>query len=255
MSGMEKLALPAKVTYSPLVIPPRCRKPRPVPDTFDHVLEVPAYTGDEAPLASRVNLYEEVVELRAVGGKFYRHAPERSLPDVLEVRAWGHRRADAIRDAEKEVEGLVLIDGQVWREASEPVYEVQTFGRGWNHGGTSLQPFIPWEGSDLNQPGYYSALDREAAITAGVKRAEDRGDTDSVERIRAARTIEVLDPSAFSLEPMGVRQEKAAAIVRKLVAGAAKAVQEADPAGLDDALLELEKAVKAARKAVRSAGV
>lgn len=73
-------------------------------------------------------------------------------PMVVE-EPWAHHRHEAVSAAEERIAGNVLIDGEVWRPTSEPVYKVMTFGMGHNHRGTGLAPHIPWNAKDLLKSG------------------------------------------------------------------------------------------------------
>ncbi|MGY3567939.1 hypothetical protein [Sinomonas sp. RB5] len=254
---METMRIPAKTTFAPLGVPPRCRNPRPVPRTFEHSVQVRSYTGAEAPVVARVHLRSgRPVELRQADGVFYRPADEEALPDSMTVDAqWSRTASEAIGAAVERVRGRVLIDGQMWQAAGEPVYQVMTFGLGDNHGSSILDPRLTWAGEDLEQASYLSGLDRVRAVAAAVEVAVSRGDSLSVDRIRDWPPIEVLDPSVFTLQPAAARREAAVAEAREMVALAAGAVQAAAPEDLGDALQTLEKTAAAARETIYRSGI
>lgn len=258
MRGMETFDVTATVTYSPMVIPPRCRKPRPMPETFTHLIQVPSYTADEAPVAALVPLWEShangdvVHEIRTVDGKLYRRSHQAPPSAEINVDArWANHRQEAAEAAEGDLEGRILIDGEVWRATSEPVYRIMTFGMGHNHGGTSVAPYIPWNGEDLDQSGYVSALEYDEAVEAAVKVAIHRGDDKSVDRLRDCSRIEVLIPEVFTLMSIAARQALAVAEAKAAVAVAAERVAAAAPEELEEAMYAIDEAVNVAWKAIR----
>lgn len=258
MRAMNTFDVTATVTYAPMVVPPRCRKPRPVPETFTMILQVPWYTAEEAPVAARVPIWEShdygdlITELRTVDGKFYRCEDGGGMPAQITVEElWTPHRAVAVAQAEERVEGSILIDGVVWRACSEPVYRIMTFGLGHNHGGTSVGPHIPYGREDLDRAEFVSALDYDEAVEAAVKVATDRGDDKSLDRIRTCSRIEVLIPEVFTLQSIGRRQALAVAEVKAAIAEAAAVVADAGPDGLRDVLGALDKASKVAWDAFR----
>jgi hypothetical protein len=157
----------------------------------------------------------------------------------------------AVAAAEERVEGRILIDGEVWRACPEPVYRIMTFGLGHNHGGTSVNPYIPYASEDLDQVGFASALDYDEAVEAAVRVAEERGDDRSLDRLRACSRIEVLIPDVFTLESIARRRALAVAEAKDAVAAAAAKVRDAAPEDMWDAMDALDKASTVAWNAVR----
>ena len=95
-----------------------------------------------------------------------------------------------IRRAAREYE---FYDGKFWKVCGEPIYEVETFGLGANHGSTGL--FIRYGGSsDSLIMKCFNALQREDAIAYGKFVAKNRGDTESIDRIGPYDIIEVVMP-------------------------------------------------------------
>lgn len=97
-----------------------------------------------------------------------------------------------------------------------------TFGMGHNHGGTSVFPHMPWNGEDLDQRGFVSALDHDEAVEAAIRVAEGRGDDKSVAPLRACSRIEVLIPDVFTLQSIEARRALAVAEAKAPVAAAAE---------------------------------
>ncbi len=88
----------------------------------------------------------------------------------------------------------LFCDGKVWDKCGEPVYEIQTFGLGNNHGGTGF--FIEWlsEPEDPSYGGrYFRADERDKAVEEFKKTANGRGDTESLDGYKD-KLIEVCHP-------------------------------------------------------------
>lgn len=129
MRGMKTFDVTATVTYAPMAVPPRCRKPRPVPETFTITLHVPSYTAEEVPIAARVPLWSSahggdlITELRTVDGAFYRREDGAEMPEAITAEElWAHHRHETVEVAEERIAGRILVDGEVWRACSGPVY-------------------------------------------------------------------------------------------------------------------------------------
>lgn len=94
----------------------------------------------------------------------------------------------------------IIFDGKVWRPCGEPMYVINTFGLGHNHGGTGF--FIEYHyNPNISKNNYFNALEREKAIAYGKKVAANRGDTDSIEGIGKYDMIEVLMPDMVTKNP------------------------------------------------------
>lgn len=100
----------------------------------------------------------------------------------------------------REAEDYIIFDGKVWRTCGEPMYVINTFGLGHNHGGTGF--FIEYHyNSNISNKNYFNALERENAITYGKQIALNRGDTDSVDGMGEHDIIEVLMPEMVKRNP------------------------------------------------------
>lgn len=95
----------------------------------------------------------------------------------------------------------LLYDDKIWKQCREPIYVVQTFGLGCNHGSTAL--FVRNAHNDDETSGecYFNALQRDQAIAYGKQLAKERGDTNSIERIRCGDSIDVLMPEMVKCDP------------------------------------------------------
>ena len=100
----------------------------------------------------------------------------------------------------RKAENYIIYDGKVWKTCGEPMYMINTFGLGNNHGGTGF--FIEYHyNSNISKNNYFNALEREKAIAYGKKIALNRGDTDSIEGMGEHDIIEVLMPEMVKRNP------------------------------------------------------
>jgi hypothetical protein len=70
----------------------------------------------------------------------------------------------------------IIIDGQIFRPAGEPMYVVMTYGLSNNHGGTSMH-CTDWLNSNIMESAYFSLLERQKAEAYAHQVADARGDT------------------------------------------------------------------------------
>lgn len=103
-----------------------------------------------------------------------------------------------IKESSKE---YLIFDNKIWKECGEPMYNIDTFGLGHNHGGTSL--FVSYSyNPNIRKENYFNALEREKAIEYGMQVALNRGDTESVENIKnTEKDIIVLIPELVKRNP------------------------------------------------------
>lgn len=100
----------------------------------------------------------------------------------------------------RKAEGYIIYDGKVWKTCEEPMYVINTFGLGHNHGGTGF--FIEYfYNENISRNNYFNALEREQAIAYGKKVAANRGDTDSIDGMGEHDIIEVLMPEMVKRNP------------------------------------------------------
>lgn len=94
----------------------------------------------------------------------------------------------------------IIYNEKVWEICGEPMYVINTFGLGHNHGGTGF--FIKYHyNENISKDNYFNALEREQAIAYGKKIAANRGDTNSVEGMGECDIIEVLMPEMVKRDP------------------------------------------------------
>lgn len=113
-----------------------------------------------------------------------------------------------VNDNKKEVEryiknhikSYIYFDGKFWIVCNEPMYVVNTFGLGHNHGGTGM--FIESHyNPNISSDNYFNALQRDEAIEHGKAIAVRRGDTESIEGIGKYIDIEVIMPEMVKANP------------------------------------------------------
>lgn len=100
----------------------------------------------------------------------------------------------------RKAEDYIIYDGKVWKTCGEPMYVINTFGLGHNHGGTGF--FIEYfYNENISRNNYFNALEREQAIAYGKKVAANRRDTNSIEGMGDHDIIEVLMPEMVKRNP------------------------------------------------------
>lgn len=213
------------VHHTEMVIPPRCRKPRPQEGTTELTVNIREVSAGHAPVAFIVSEYnQEPRMVRMINGKLYRQVQDRQsqFKETLEcdetIPLWVNQKAGQVdwawhltlgcernmpleqhkqRIAERAA-NTIIVDGDAYERTGEPYYSVATFGLGNNHGGTGF--FVGWaDYRDRKKVWGMSAADGQAAIEHAVDVALNRGDTKSVEYIRNGGngSIEVVMPSAI----------------------------------------------------------
>lgn len=90
------------------------------------------------------------------------------------------------------------VDGKIYVETQEPLYEVLVFGIGNNHGSTALM--LKTSYCDVNAY-CFNALQKDNAITFAKHVAEMRGDTESIDRIGKGWNIIVHSPEVITSNP------------------------------------------------------
>jgi hypothetical protein len=95
---------------------------------------------------------------------------------------------------------LVDDNGMVWERCEEPMYHIQTFGLGHNHGGTGF--FIDYHyNPNCAAKSYFNALEYEQARGYFKNVAIGRGDTKSIDVYGEEEYIEVLMPEMVMRNP------------------------------------------------------
>lgn len=255
MIGMDTFTITATVTYSPMLTPKGCRKPRPVPTEFTHEIEIPRFTEDEAPVAIRYLDGSTTRELRFSGGKLYSPSNMGTVQEEIDHSVlYAHKRFEAIESVDSDFRGMILIGERVWELSAEPVFQVMTFGMGGNHGGTSLSVRMRNDPSDQSSC-FHPLNDFPAAIDAARETAEHRGDFKSLPNIGKGLEVEVLIPEAIKFKPLSVRKNGAIESSRLALAEAYATVRTADADNLAKAAAALEAAAAAVRERLSEVGL
>jgi len=109
-------------------------------------------------------------------------------------------REERIAEIKENAKHYVIYDNIVWVRVNEPMYLINTFGLGHNHGGTGF--FIDFHyNPNISKDNYFNALQREEAIAYGKAVAARRGDTESVDSIGEFDNIIVLMPELVKRNP------------------------------------------------------
>lgn len=253
----EPFTVTADIAYRPYRIPPRCRKARPVDETFTHRIAIPAITSAEAPVVAIVpddrgylgSARGGDVEMRAYAGQLYvalldgdKPMPAGSFrfPDKVTHTSYEHDQYAAKVEAKKQFDGLLIIDGQVWKTAEEPSYTIMTMGLGGNHGGTYLELSFMDRGMTGRR---FPVTEYDHAVESAVEFAQKRGDTNSIRMIRETPKVTVLDPAAFKIPTEASRIAGAEDEVRAMVAKASALL--AGPVSRDT-MRDVKKAIEEA---------
>lgn len=113
-------------------------------------------------------------------------------------------KEDYINDCKEHIlrksKDCIIYDGKVWKVCTEPMYVINTFGLGHNHGGTGFSITYNYN-CNISKNNYFNALEREEAITYGKEVAANRGDTKSIDKIGKFDNIEVLMPEMVKRNP------------------------------------------------------
>ena len=226
----EPFTVTATVSYRPYRVPPRCRKARPVEESFKHHIGIPAVTSEDAPVVALVpddrgylgTARGGDVEMRGHDGDLYVAlidgdkpvvAGSAKFPAAVKHASYEHDSYEAMREAEKTFKGILIIDGQVWKVAEEPFYTIVTMGLG----GTYLELAFMDRGMGARR---FPVTEYDHAVESAVEFAQKRGDTGSIQMIRETPKVEVLDPTAFKIPTEASRLAGAEAEVRAMVAKA-----------------------------------
>lgn len=212
------------IPYTEEYLPPRCRKPRLRKAQKTYSARIPIVNKEDAPVAfllsdlhhrkegtvkirlhkGRLYMLEtRLLAVRANGGDhfgfahsgFFPVTAERFKPYVLDNKTFEEKK-ERIRNL---CADRIVIDNLVWLRCGEPVYQIQTFGLGNNHGSTGLFVETYIDKDDLRGSRYFNALQGDEAVAAFNAVAKGRGDTNSVGLY--GKMIEVLLPEAVTYKP------------------------------------------------------
>ncbi|MFF2244275.1 hypothetical protein ACFVTM_08870 [Arthrobacter sp. NPDC058130] len=235
MTTESFIIITADVAYRPYRIPPRCRKARPVPESFTHHIDIPAVSSDDAPVVAIVpddrgylgTARGGDVPMRCFNGQLYTAvldgenpvvAGSARFPAAVKHTSYENGSFEAMVEAKKQFDGILIVDGNVWKSAEEPHYTIMTMGLGGNHGGTYLELSFFDRGMAGRR---FPVTEYDHAVDSAVEFAQKRGDTNSIRMIRETPKVTVLDPTAFKIPTEASRLAGAEDEVRALVAKAA----------------------------------
>ena len=107
---------------------------------------------------------------------------------------------ERVAEMQAQADRYIFSDGKIWEECGEPMYVINTFGLGHNHGGTGM--FIEsFYNSNISAKNYFNALEREEAIAYANMVAAGRGDTNDVGKFGEHENIVVLMPEMVKHDP------------------------------------------------------
>lgn len=195
------------IKYEESYLPtPRCRKLR-YRECEEYIyVNLNEVSRDELKLAFEDNSYEGKGKIYFYNGKLWNRvklnsniAQEYGFKDALEDLVWSHEhcstyfrseydrvyygkdtsKAAVVKAANDDMECYMLVNGELYKQTTEPRYEIITFGLGHNHGGTGMFCSYGYN-SNIGKENYFSALQGEQAVAFANRIAESRGDTNNI---------------------------------------------------------------------------
>ena len=214
-------------TFREEYIPPRCRKPRSKKSDGVVIVNIKEVTEADAPIAmiTTTNEWRKVensthpdgnglipvqTAYRWYKNKLYIPYVDR-FGEVLSASnveysikedsyPYDASEQERIKCVRKNARKFLIIDGVIHVKEGEPRYCINTFGLGFNHGGTGF--FVEnFYNGNISKNNYFNALERGKAIEYGRRIARGRSDTKSVDSIGERCDIEVLIPEAVKCNP------------------------------------------------------
>jgi len=207
-------------TYSFIetAVSPRYRKPHAVIRYGEMIVTAREMTSHEAPIAlieyHNVVFDDEANTLvyRWYNGLLWTDCPQHRMGDTYPMIAdgpvtykGGYNAFDSREEAETFIsqahdpKHCLIIDGQVWQPAAEPLYVVMTFGLGHNHGRTGLMLDHAYN-SNIPHTRYFRVDRCVQAIAVAEQTALARGDTKDIPIVPHA-DVKILIPEAVRANP------------------------------------------------------
>lgn len=196
------------IKYEAEYIPPRCRKPR-YEERSEYIYpELKEISLNECELAFEDISYEGKGKIYLYDGNLWAKVKLSSIDEAegykTALEAFVHwkeissnffffswdrergvktsRRA-VIRRVNKAFKNSLVIDGELYGICSEPIYVINTFGLGHNHGGTGM--FVEYRyNPNISRESYFNALEGDKAVEYANKTAAGRGDTKDIGRFK-----------------------------------------------------------------------
>ena len=180
--------------------------------SYEEILDELRYYGGKLYRARRISygaavsdLYEDPIDairgdlnsVARMNRDFY------DMPEVIngvEPIVVSDTKKEMIWELQQKANDFIIFDKKCWEECGEPMYVVQTFGLGHNHGGTGLsieQHYNP----NIGKRNYFNALHRQDAIDYANEVAKRRGDTKDIGRFGNHEDIIALMPEAVTRQP------------------------------------------------------
>ena len=112
------------------------------------------------------------------------------VPSHFEIKGFQSDTDKIEAFIQQKADKFLIVDGQLYEKANEPMYAIFTFGLGGNHASTAL---MIEDSYNPNMPSsrYFAANQREEVIAKAKEIALARGDTVSIQSIEEALTIHV----------------------------------------------------------------
>lgn len=239
---MKTITIPCHYKYEEQYLPPRCRKFRYREAMAVYPVTIPVVTPDEAPIAFKHSdhiigvtketgrYYGSTKVYRFFNGELFTRIPASEkycgakgwwkfseFKDMVSQRqSWSCLRdwdVGVLHDTDaceklldsRFSEYLVVESGgqkQVWGRTGEPMYVINTFGLGHNHGGIGTSFGITnYYNSNIGKARYFNALQAKEGKAEALRIAKGRGDTHSFSFIRKAPLIKVLMPELVKRDP------------------------------------------------------
>lgn len=220
-----KLTIPFR--YFETVIPPRCRTPREEEHLSEIAVDIPEVTSEQALIAIK----GKKSEYRWYNGKLWERftvsisrrrnakiTAKSFKPDYIWGKCeGGYPLASAQEAILKNTQEFLFIDGCAYTAAAEPVYVVQTFGLGNNHGGTSIVEETINSINRVDSTMIFSLLEAADALQMATLVAQNRGDTLSIPRLKKdAKLFKVLIPGAIKFSGKALREKSLLAEIEYL---------------------------------------
>jgi len=256
---MRKITAVIPYTYGEEIIPPRCRKPRPVRRKAVARVAISVVDASEAPVAIVEINHRDTRTYRWFNKRLYalkqmrqrNGTPNDYEGQTLEqfeaapVREHGAFWSDckgARRSALEWARSILFVNNMRWELVGEPRYVVMTFGLGCNHGlgwGTCLCSDNSYN-SNISRDRYFRADEFDLAVAFATATAKGRGDTKALPILKQKPTaFEVLIPEAIRLRPSKEHGKGDPFINR--VEGIITAVKDPVLAGLAGTILAFQK--------------
>ncbi len=226
------MRITVSMPFQKMVIPPRCRKPRPEQHFEDVTVDIIELTGSEdvlektCPIAFIVynNISPDTPGeanlkiYRGFNGQLWLPRENRGdrnieallidyLKRVLPERSTRDENYNLLL---KQASEFILVNGVIYVPASEPIYKVVTMGLGRNHGGTSIMISSVFYDSEKKESNIFRADELTEAKEYAKRVAMGRGDTNSIESIENIEAYEYIEVRHIEYSKLLSREDRCA---------------------------------------------